>query len=46
MPLRGTPDAPRFDGKTAALLPRYLGDIELLGTSAGLTDSGKIKAAI
>jgi hypothetical protein len=46
MPLRGILDAPRFDGKTAALLPHYLEDIELLGTSAGLADSGKIKAAI
>jgi hypothetical protein len=46
MPLRGTPDAPRFDGKTAVLLSSYLEDIELLGTSVGLTDSGKIKAAI
>ena len=46
MPLRGTQNAPKFDGKSPAQLPRYLEDIEFLGTSAGLTDEEQIRAAI
>ena len=46
MPLRGTQNAPKFDGKTPALLPRFLKDVDILGTAAGITDLEKIHAAI
>jgi hypothetical protein len=46
MPLRGTRDAPKFDGKTAAQLPRFLEDVEILGDAAGITEEAMIKAAI
>jgi hypothetical protein len=46
MPLRGTQNAPKFDGKSPAQLPRYLEDIEFLGVSAQLTDEEQIRAAI
>jgi hypothetical protein len=46
MPLRGTRDAPKFDGKTPAQLPRFLEDVEILGDAAGITEEAKIKAAI
>ena len=39
MPLRGTQNAPKFDGKTPALLLRFLKDVDILGTAAGITDS-------
>jgi hypothetical protein len=32
MPLRGTQNAPKFDGKSFAQLSCYLEDIEFLGT--------------
>ena len=46
MPLRGTPNAPKFSGKTPSELPRYLEDIDLLGDAAVLDEAQKIKAAI
>ena len=46
MPLRGTPNAPKLDGKIPSLLPRYLEDIEYLGNAAGLNDSEQVRAAI
>ena len=46
MPLRGTPNAPKFNGKTPSELPRYLEDIELLGNAAVITIEQKIKAAL
>ena len=46
MPLRGTPNTPKFNGKTLSQLPRYLKDINLLGDQAGLDQEKKIKAAL
>ena len=46
MPLRGTQNAPKFDGKTPALLPHFLEDVDILSTAAGITDLEKIRAAI
>ena len=46
MPLCGTQNALKFDGKTPALLPRFLEDVDILGTVAGITDLEKIRAAI
>ena len=46
MPLRGTQNAPKFDGKTPALLPCFLEDVDILGTAAGITQEAKIRAAI
>ena len=46
MLLRGTQNAPKFDGKTPALFPRFLEDVNILGTVAGITDLEKICAAI
>ena len=46
MPLRGTQNAPKFDGKTPALFPCFLEDVNILGTVAGITDLEKICAAI
>ena len=46
MLLRGTPNAPKFDGKMLSQLPRYLEDIDLLGDQAGLDQEKKIKAAL
>ena len=46
MPLRGTQNAPKFDGKTLALLRRFLKDVNILGTAAGIMDLEKICAAI
>jgi hypothetical protein len=46
MPLRGTQNAPKFDGKVSALLPRFLEDVDILGTAAGITEAEKIRAAI
>ena len=46
MPLHGTQSAPKFDGKTPALLPHFLKDINILGTAAGITQEAKIRAAI
>ena len=45
MPLRGTQNASKFDGKTPALLPRFLKDVNILGTVASITDLEKIRAA-
>jgi hypothetical protein len=46
MPLRGTPNAPKFDGKKPSELPRYLEDIDFLGDVVALDQAKKIKAAI
>ena len=46
MPLCGTQNAPKFDGKTPALLPHFLKDVDILGTAASITDLEKIRAAI
>ena len=46
MPLHGTQNALKFDGKTPALLPHFLEDVDILGTAAGITDLEKICAAI
>jgi len=45
MPLRGTPNAPKFDGSTDQLL-RYFEDIEQLVDTANLSADDRIKAAI
>ena len=45
MPLRGTPNAPKFDGSTDQLL-RYFEDIEQLADAANLSGDDRIKAAI
>ena len=45
MPLRGTPNAPKFDGNPEELL-RYFEDIEQLADAANLSDDARIKAAI
>ena len=42
MPLQGTKDAPKFNGKVPALLPRFLEDVDLLATAAGINDTKKI----
>ena len=42
MPLWGTKDAPKFNGKVPALLPRFLEDVDLLATAAGINDTEKI----
>jgi hypothetical protein len=46
MPLRGTQNAPKFDGKSFAQLSCYLEDIEFLGTSVNLSKEEQIHAAI
>ena len=46
MPLCGTQNAPKFDGKTLALLLRFLEDVDILGTVASIMDLEKIRAAI
>ena len=46
MPLRGTPNAPKFSRKKPSELPRYLEDIDLLEDAAVLDEAQKIKAAI
>ena len=46
MPLRGTQNAPKFDGKTLPLLPHFLEDVNILGTAASIIDLEKICAAI
>ena len=46
MLLRSTQNAPKFDGKTLALLPRFLEDVDILNTATSITDLEKICAAI
>ncbi|KAF8430926.1 hypothetical protein L210DRAFT_3416995 [Boletus edulis BED1] len=46
IPLRGTSNVPKFDGKQPSELPRYLEDIKFLGNAAHIDQAGKIKAAI
>ena len=46
MPLRGSASAPKFDGKTPSLLPRFLEDVDILGTAATLTDAEKVWTSI
>ncbi|KAF8833559.1 hypothetical protein BDN67DRAFT_858226, partial [Paxillus ammoniavirescens] len=42
----GTKDTPKFLGKIAAELPRFLEDVGILADQAQLDDAGKIRAAI
>ncbi|KIK76911.1 hypothetical protein PAXRUDRAFT_17860 [Paxillus rubicundulus Ve08.2h10] len=46
MPLRGSRDAPKFDGRTPAHLPCFFEDIEILGEAAQILEEAQIKAAI
>ena len=46
MLLCSTQNALKFDGKTPALLPCFLEDVDILGTVVGITDLEKICAAI
>jgi hypothetical protein len=46
MPLRGTQNAPKFDGKSSVPLPHYLENIKFLGMSANLSKEEQIRAAI
>ena len=46
MPLHGTQNPPKFNGKTPALLPRFLEDVNIIGTAAGISEAKKICAAI
>ena len=46
MPLRGSTSAPKFDEKTPLLLPRFLEDVDILGTAAPLTDAEKVWTSI
>ena len=46
MLLCGTQNALKFDGKTPALLPHFLKDINILSTVAGIIDLEKIRATI
>ena len=46
MPLRGSASALKFDGKTPSLLPRFLEDVDILGTAATLTDAEKVRTSI
>ncbi|KAF8124195.1 hypothetical protein EV363DRAFT_1454736 [Boletus edulis] len=46
MPLRGTSNAPKFDGKTLVSLPRFLEDVEQLATASSLNQVETIRATI
>ena len=46
MLLCSTQNAPKFDGKTPALLPRFFEDVDILGTAAGIMNLEKIRATI
>ena len=46
MPLHGSTSAPKSDGKTPLLLPRFLEDVDILGTAATLTDTEKVQTSI
>ncbi|KIJ09421.1 hypothetical protein PAXINDRAFT_17481, partial [Paxillus involutus ATCC 200175] len=46
MPLRGTKDTPKFQGKIIAELLRFLEDVGILADQAQLDHAGKIRAAI
>ena len=46
MPLRSSASAPKFDGKTPSLLPRFLDDVDILGTTATLTDAKNVRTSI
>ena len=46
MLLCSTQNAPKFDGKTPALLPCFLEDVDILSTASGIMDLEKICAAI
>ena len=46
MPLCGSASAPKFDGKTPLLLPRFLEDVDILGTATTLTDAAKVWTSI
>jgi hypothetical protein len=46
MPLRGTKDAPKFQGKIIAELLRFLEDVGILADQAQLDHVGKIQPFI
>ena len=46
MPLCSIQNAPKFDGKTLALLLSFLEDVVILSTAAGIMDLEKIRATI
>ena len=46
MPLHGSASAPKFDGQTPSLLPRFLEDVDILGTTTTLTDAEKVRTSI
>ncbi|KIK75408.1 hypothetical protein PAXRUDRAFT_19025 [Paxillus rubicundulus Ve08.2h10] len=46
MPLCGSRDAPKFDGRTPAHLPRFFQDIEILREAAQISEEAQIKAVI
>ncbi|KIJ16505.1 hypothetical protein PAXINDRAFT_29123, partial [Paxillus involutus ATCC 200175] len=47
MPLRRSRDAPKFDGRSPAHLPRFFKDIEILAEAAQINDeAAQIKVAI
>ena len=46
MPLHGSTSTPKFDEKTPSLLPRFLEDVDILGTAATLTDAEKVWTSI
>ena len=46
MPLRGTQNTPKFNGKTPVVLPHFLEDVDLLGTATSINDAKKIHYAM
>ena len=46
MPLCGTQNAPKFDGKTPALLPCFLEDVNIIRMAASISEAEKIRTAI
>ena len=46
MPLCGTQNTPKFDGKTPALLLCFLEDVNIIGMVASISKAEKIRAAI
>jgi hypothetical protein len=45
MPFHGSASTPKFDGKTPLLLPRFLEDVEIIGTATTLTDAEKVQTS-
>ncbi|KIK75830.1 hypothetical protein PAXRUDRAFT_171556, partial [Paxillus rubicundulus Ve08.2h10] len=46
MPLRGSRDVPKFDGRTPAHLLHFFEDVEILREAAHISEEAQIKAAI